>query len=122
MAAKKRPLRVTEMLHRELMSLLRTDIRDPRVTEVIVSRVEISDDLTQAKIYFRHAMGKSDEASRKEMTAGLTAASGRLRRGIGQAIQLRVVPELTFRYDDALDHANRIEEVLQEIKREGGSS
>lgn len=122
MAPPKRPDRINETILRELALILRDEIKDPRVTDVLVSRVEVSADLSQAKIYIRNGLGNNDEATKKEMLAGLTAATGKLRRELGRAVTLRQVPNLIFRFDEGLDHALRIEQILDDIKRDGGKS
>ena len=116
--AVKRATRVAERLREDLSSLMR-ELGDPRVLGVLVTRVEITDDLQSAKVYVRHELGSDDEGAKKTMLKGIQAASGRLRREIARTMRLRVVPTLRFFYDEGPDAMRRVEELLREIKSEG---
>ncbi|WP_438014585.1 30S ribosome-binding factor RbfA [Sorangium sp. So ce315] len=115
----KRATRVAERLREDLSSLLR-ELRDPRLAGVLVSRVELTDDLQSAKVHVRHEFGAEDAASRRALLKGLEAAAGRLRRDVARTMGLRVVPTLRFFYDEGPDAERRIEELLREIKDDGG--
>jgi ribosome-binding factor A len=121
MSEVKRAARVAERLREELAREVRA-LRDPRVEGVLVSRVELTDDLGLAKIYVRHELGVEDPDARKTILKGLEAASGRLRREIARSVSLRIVPALRFYFDEGPDAAQRIEELLREIKGGGGVS
>lgn len=114
----KRAVRVAGRVQAELAGLVR-DLRDPRVVGVAVTRVEMTDDLQLARIYVRRELGDaSDEADRQKLLKGLDAASGRLRRDVARAVSLRYAPNLKFFYDEGLEAANRVEELLKEIEDE----
>jgi ribosome-binding factor A len=115
--AVKRSSRVAERLREELSALLR-GLSDPRVLGALVTRVEMPDDLQSAKVFVRRVLGPGDEKDRRELVKGLAAASGKLRREASQALGLRYSPELRFIYDDAQEAVSRVEELLQEIKRD----
>ncbi|NUQ75796.1 MAG: 30S ribosome-binding factor RbfA [Polyangiaceae bacterium] len=115
--AVKRSSRVSERLREELSALLR-GLNDPRVVGALVTRVEMPDDLQSAKVFVRRELGPGDEKDRRDLIKGLQAASGKLRREAGQALGLRYSPELRFFYDDAQEAVTRVEELLQEIKRD----
>ncbi|WP_437752778.1 30S ribosome-binding factor RbfA [Sorangium sp. So ce1389] len=115
----KRATRVAERLREDLSNLLR-GMGDPRIAGVLVSRVEVTDDLQSAKVHVRHEFGAEDAASRRALLKGLEAASGRLRRDVARTMGLRVVPTLRFFYDEGPDAQRRIEELLREIKDDSG--
>lgn len=115
--AVKRSARVSERLREELSALLR-GLSDPRVMGALVTRVEMPDDLQSAKVFVRRDLGPGDERDRQALVKGLTAASGKLRREAGNALGLRYSPTLKFFYDDAQDAVSRVEELLQEIKKD----
>ncbi|MDI1434691.1 30S ribosome-binding factor RbfA [Polyangium sorediatum] len=111
-----RSARVAARVREELAALLR-DMADPRLHGVLISRVEMTDDLQTARIFVRHELGASPgEPERRSMLKGLEAAGGRLRRDVGKAVQLRRAPELKFIYDTGQDSAYRVEEILHEIR------
>jgi ribosome-binding factor A len=114
----KRATRVAGRIQEALAAAVR-GLNDPRIAGVIVARIEVTDDLQLAKVYVRHDLGAGPE-EQKAMLRGLTAASGRLRKEVAQALKLRYAPTLRFYYDDGQDAVLRIEELLREVKREGG--
>lgn len=113
----KRSARVAERMRVELALLLR-NLRDPRVTGALVTRIDLTDDLSFARIYVRKDIGADDEASRRSIVKGLESASGKLRGDLTRALGLRVAPGLRFHYDEGIDHQSRVEELLREIADE----
>lgn len=114
----KRSVRVAARLREELAILIVQEARDPRLAGVLVSRVEMPDDLRSARVYVRLLEGGDDPARRKEALTGLSRASGMLRREIGTRVGLRFAPELRFYYDAGQERVDRIEQLLEEVKRE----
>ena len=116
-----RPVRVAVQLRQEVARLLLRDLTDPRLEGVVISRVSITSDLQLAKIYFRIATtaeGALLEALRKEAQTALERASGRVRKAVTARLGLRVAPELRFQYDEGQDARDRIEQLLDEVKRD----
>ena len=103
--------RINEEIQRELASLLRT-VKDPRLQSglVTITHVDTTSDLRYAKIYIS-ALNKEGE---KDMMKGLKSASGYLRRELGQALNLRNTPELTFVRDDSIDKGAHILDMLRD--------
>ena len=104
--------RINEEIQRELSSLIRT-VKDPRVADagmVSVTAVETTPDLKYAKIYVS-ALNKDSSA---QLLKGLKSAAGYLRRELGQALNLRNVPELTFVRDDSIDKGAHILDMLRD--------
>jgi ribosome-binding factor A len=113
----KRAVRVAERVREEIARALVRDLDDPRLALAVVIRVEMPDDLSVAKIMVRLTSGGDDERTRKRLLAGLAAASGILRKRVGQNVGLRRAPELRFQYDEGQDASTRVEELLYEIAR-----
>lgn len=116
--AGKRIARVNEQIRRELTALLQTEVRDPRIGMVTITAVQTTPDLYHAKVYYS-VIGSDDE--RASAAEGLNAASGFLRTEIGRRMHIRRAPELHFTYDATLQHAMRIEQLLQEARAATGS-
>jgi ribosome-binding factor A len=114
MSEVKRPVRVAERVKEELAILVSQEVRDPRATGAIVTRVEMTDDLKMARVYIRTLDGKGGA----EVVEGLGRAASMLRREVTKRVNLRYAPELRFYYDDRLDKTTRIEELLEEVKKE----
>jgi ribosome-binding factor A len=107
--------RVSSLLRDVLGELLTRELKDPRASGVVVTDVEISHDLGEAKIF---VTGIAKER-RKDALRGLQAATGFLRREIGRRVQMRTVPNLRFYFDESLDYGARIDAVLREIGMSG---
>jgi ribosome-binding factor A len=114
MAEVKRAARVAERIREELAWLLTREVRDPGAAGAIVSRVEVTDDLKTARIFVRTL----DGSGVAETLAALKRASTMLRRQVTTRVGLRFAPELRFAYDDRQDAVTRIEQLLDEVKRE----
>ncbi len=112
----KRLARLNEQLKREISALIRTQVRDPRVGLVTVTKVEVAGDLGSARV--RVGLTGTD-AEQKETLTGLKAAAPFLRHSLGQMLSIRHIPELRFLQDHSLEHALRIEQLLSEVLPEG---
>ena len=105
--------RINEEIQRELASLI-PNVKDPRVTGMIsVTAVETTPDLRYAKVY----VSMLDKSDVKEVVKGLKSASGYLRRELGQALQLRYTPELTFVADDSIAEGAHILELIEKLDK-----
>lgn len=114
--AKERPNRVAEAIKAELMDLLRTEMKDPRIGFVSIVKVDVTGDLRHAKVYFS-VLG---DAQAKEATrAGLQSAAGFLRNHLGARLRLRYTPELSFHLDDSIEHGARIAALLNRLPETG---
>jgi ribosome-binding factor A len=105
-----RPLRVGEQLRRELTLILRNEVKDPRVSGIIIYDVVVSKDLGAAKVYFS-PMDIQQDAS--ETLKGLQSATGYLRTQLSKILRLRKTPELRFIVDDTEAKGDRIEQLIQ---------
>jgi ribosome-binding factor A len=103
--------RLNEQLRREVAEILMSEVKDPRVGAVTVTRVSAAPDLTLARIFVQLF---GEESDRKETMKGLRAATPYIRTSLGHRLPLRRVPELRFEEDHALEHTLRIEKLLRE--------
>ena len=100
MAQGYRPDRVGDQIRQELSEILsRGEVHDPGIGFITLTRVRVTPDLQLARVYYT-SLG--DTNARKETARALTRATGFFRRQIGSRLQLRRVPELEFRFDEAL--------------------
>ena len=107
--------RMEETIHQMVAELLVKKIKDPRVSNVSITRVEISKDYSLAKISY-NIIGSKDDLDK--VAEGLKSCSGFIRRNIKKHVRLRVIPELIFIYDSSLDRAMKLEELIDQIHRE----
>lgn len=110
----KRADRVSERLRAELMDmLLRGDVRDPATAGAFITDVRLSDDLQHARVYVRC---DRDDPDIKAILRGLDRAAPYIRRELSPRLQVKYLPQLKFFWDDGVDRAARVEELLEEIR------
>lgn len=105
--------RVTEAIRKEISTIIHDELKDPRLGFVTITRVELAQDMRQAKIFFS-VLGREEE--HKKTKDALDSALGFIRKLIAERINLRFAPEIMFREDRSSEYSVRIEEVLNEIK------
>jgi ribosome-binding factor A len=110
--------RVAEQIREEVSQILATEVADPGVGLVTVTRVKVTPDLSLARVYWT-IMG--DAAQRKETTKALARAAGFVRRLLSQRITLRRSPEVTFLFDQSVAAQDRVEQILYELKQEAAA-
>lgn len=112
----RRPEQVAEAIRTVLAeALLRGEVRDPRVALVTVVGVEVTRDLSVARV--RVAPHAESDEERDAAVEGLRSAAGFLRGIVARELTTRSVPELRFERDRGLEHAHRIDALLEEIRR-----
>jgi len=110
-----RPDRVGEEIRHELATMLSRHVHDPGIGFVTLTRVKVSPDLQQARVFYTML---GDAAKRKDTERALVRATPFLRRQIGAKIRLRRVPEIRFEFDESVENQDRIERILLELKSE----
>jgi ribosome-binding factor A len=106
-----RARRVGDEIQRELSQLLREEVKDPRVGRVTITAVEVSPDLSHAKVFVTHLAGRehSDDA-----IAALQHTAGFLRSALSRRLQLYSVPQLHFAYDDSIESGMRLSQLIDD--------
>jgi ribosome-binding factor A len=106
-----RAQRVADQIQRELAQLLRDEVKDPRVGRVTITTVEVSADLSHAKVFFTHLAGRehADEA-----VHALQHTAGFLRAELSHRLGLYSVPQLHFAYDDSIESGLRLSRLIDE--------
>jgi len=112
-----RPERVAEVIRQIVAEFLTGGVRDPRVGFVTVTAVEASADLGHARV--RVSVMGSEEEKAKSLE-GLGSAARFLRAQVAKVLPLRTTPELHFELDRGLEHAQRIDQVLRNLKEDAG--
>ena len=114
-SSSRRPEQVAETLRQVIADALTREVRDPRVGFVTLTGVLVTNDLSHARIM---VTVPGDEAGKSRALEGLQSAAGFLRSRAARALTTRSVPELHFELDRGLEHAARINELLNDIRRE----
>ena len=101
--------RLGNQVLRTLNELLRFETKDPRLKMVSLNSVDLSRDLSVARIHFSMLDPNGDPAPVQE---GLERASGFLRSRLGREVKIRHVPELRFSHDNSAAEAQRISNLI----------
>jgi ribosome-binding factor A len=111
--------RVNNLIRREISELIQYEIRDPRLESfVTVTEVSTSADLKYAKIFVSSMSGKQDE---KNILEVLNSATGYLRTELASKIRIRRIPELSFQWDDSIEHGDKILRIMDDLHQEDTS-
>ena len=114
--AVKRTDRLNSLLKEVISEVIKRDVRNPHVTELVtVTRVNISKDLRHAKVFISVIGTEQDKI---ETINALNSAAGFIAVQSSQKVVMRYFPELTFRLDDSVEKHMRIEELLSKISQE----
>ncbi len=111
----KRATRVADVIRNELAMLMLGKIRDPKLQDASISRVEVTDDLKIAKIYFTIFGGRNTV---KDVEKGFLNAKGFIRSHLARTLNMRYTPSLQFYYDKTADKVAEIENLLGELAEE----
>lgn len=103
--------KIADVLHKELANLIVKFCQDPRLVKLTITNVQISCDLSIAKIYFTNF-----HSDIKQVLQVLHHASSFFRGQLAKKISLRKVPELKFFYDENTMHGNKIEQLLAKLQ------
>lgn len=110
----RRAERLAEEIREQVARMIASDLKDPRLGFVTVTRVELAHDLGHARV---HVGVLGGEAERKKSLAALEQASGFVRRELGRRLRIRHTPEIDFRYDKGLDATDRVARLLEAERR-----
>ena len=114
MLAGRRAVRVGDQILREIALLLLERVKDPRVRDVTVTGISLSNDLKLARVYYS-VMGNENAAERAQ--SGLDRAKGFIKREIGLRMSLRYIPQITFVHDPTLESGSRMDRVFKKIRK-----
>lgn len=105
-----RQRRVAQLIQEELSLILRSDVDDPHLQKALITAVRVSADLSHAKIYLSDITDNADAC----LTAAKKAAKF-LRFQLAQRIDLRAMPELSFKIDTSLTHGNQLSKLIDDV-------
>jgi len=108
----RRVLKAAQAIREVVSTAIITDLRDPRIENVTVTRVEVSGDLRHARI---HVSIMGQETNSRQVLKGLNNASGFLQRKVANRIDTRYTPKLQFVLDEGLKHSLEVTRILDEV-------
>lgn len=108
-------MRVGDLLQREISNIIETELKDPRIGFLTVTKVDLSSDLKLARVYYS-VLGTREE--KEKSGEGLRSAKGFIKKLLGQRTRLRYLPDILFIFDDSLEKGRYIESILEKLKDE----
>jgi ribosome-binding factor A len=107
--------KVSEEIRHQIPDVLKRELADLQVGLVTVTRVTISKDLKYAKIYLSFIGNK---ISAEACIDKISFRNKQIRMGLSQKLHLRFMPEISFYYDDTIEYANKIDELIKKIHKD----
>jgi len=108
-----RPQKLGDLIQRELSDLIAREIRDPRVGMLTITSVDVSPDLSHAKVFFTLL----DKSHLDETLRGLKRSAGFLRSQLARRIQLYTTPELRFAYDESVERGDHLSRLIDQANK-----
>jgi len=108
--------RVAQMVIRHLAIIMRNEVKDPRVSGLTITDVEVTKDLRQAKVFVTSMVSKEQDSedSIQNVMEGLERAGGFLRRSLASVIDMRHCPNLIFAYDNSISQGAKMSALIEE--------
>jgi ribosome-binding factor A len=103
-----RPQRLGDLIQRELSELIRLELRDPRVGMITLTSVDVSPDMSHAKVFF--TMLEKDKLA--DTLQGLARSAGFLRSQLAKRIKMYTTPELRFAYDESVERGDQLSRLI----------
>jgi ribosome-binding factor A len=113
----RRTQQMGEFLREEVTDIIRSELDDPRLGFWTVTRVDVPSDMRSARVYIS-VLGSDEE--RKETLKALRGAAGFIRGHLKPRMHTRTIPDLDFREDRTMEHAEEIDRALRALHRDGG--
>ena len=107
-----RPQKLGDLIQRELADLIRRELRDPRVGMITITSVDVSPDLSHAKVFF--TMLVKDQLA--GTLQGLKRSSGYLRSQLARRLKLYTTPEIRFAYDESVERGDHLSRLIDSTK------
>ncbi len=106
--------RVASDLMKELSMILLTEVKDEDLKNVTITYATVTNDLSSAKVYFTTL----DDDKRDKVIRDMNNASSYFRTELAKRLDLRVMPEIRFVYDESIEYGKHIEDIIEKINNE----
>lgn len=116
--------RLASVIQEELSVFILRELKDPRVSSVTITKVEVTQDARQATVFIA-ILGDPEltPEKREEITQtcieGLASGAGIMRKHLADTLEIRHIPQLLFKHDKGLENTIRVHELLKQIKNGG---
>lgn len=110
-----RPERIASEMREHISVIISEELKDPRIGFVTITRVEVTPDIRNAKVFFSTLGGKEEK---ERVAEGLNSASGYIRKLLGERLKTKFTPELLFRLDESTEYVIHLNEIFDKIHKE----
>ena len=111
-----RPEKVADLLKREISLILSQEVKDPRLQNINITAVKVTDDIGIAYLYYT-VIGKSIRKCDSNIESKtLTKLAGMIRSKLSKIVEMRRVPKLIFKFDESIEYSENIENLLKNLK------
>jgi len=115
----RRSEKLSEEIKREMSQIVRSELKDPRISAMVsVTRVEVSRDLSYAKIFIS-LLGDKEES--EKTLEGLMRAKGFIKRELSKKIRTRFMPEISFFVDHSIEYGAYINQLIEKVRQNEGN-
>lgn len=106
--------RISDALIEEISYILANEVKNSDINFVTITDVKVSNDLGFAKVYYTVL----DDGKKETTSKALKEASGFIRHALRERVDIRQIPELVFVYDESIDEAKKIEDIIEKLHNE----
>lgn len=106
--------RIANLLKKEIAEILHRKVNDSRIGFISITRLEVSKDLAHAWVHYSQF---GDDITKATTRKGLASATPFIKLEIGKILTTQTVPNLHFKYDDSLEHAQKMSDRIDELSQ-----
>ena len=114
--ASNRAEKISDLLKKEISLIVTNEIKDPRLQNINITAVKVSDDIGIATVFYSiigESIHKSDSKIDDRI---LKKFSGMIRSNLAKKIKIRRIPKIVFRFDESIEYSENIEKLLRNLK------
>ena len=114
--ASNRAEKVSDLLKKEISLIITNEIKDPRLQNINITAVKVSDDIGIAKVFYSIIGESIHKSDSKIYPKILKKFSGMIRSNLAKKIKIRRIPKILFRFDESIEYSENIEKLLRNLK------
>ena len=114
--ASNRAEKVSDLLKKEISLIITNEIKDPRLQNINITAVKVSDDIGIATVFYSIIGESIHKADSKIDDRILKKFSGMIRSNLAKKIKIRRIPKIIFRFDESIEYSENIEKLLRNLK------
>jgi len=114
--ASNRAEKVSDLLKKEISLIITNEIKDPRLQNINITAVKVSDDIGIATVFYSIIGESIHKSDSKIDDRVLKKFSGMIRSNLAKKIKIRRIPKIIFRFDESIEYSENIEKLLRNLK------